>query len=459
MAGIGFELRRVLKKNSLFSIAKVYGYSAFLSSGPWVISILAIIVVGFINIATVGVDGADGSVVSYQIVITYAIALASSMVITGVIQLPFTRYIADKIYAEKEDEVLPAYYGVLLVMWIVSFPIVLPLLFFVFPDESDFFILGTMSTFLVLSGVWISNILAASLKYYHAVIFAYAFAYGLIIILSYYFGQTIESLILIFFTGNAILLIILMLLITKSYESTRLISFGFFSKNFYWRLGVAGLLYNMGAWVDKVIFWYHPLTGYAAIGKLNASVVYDLPIFLAYLSILPGMAIFFFRLEADFADKYDLFFDAVRNGGTLANIRRYQNEMTEIVRHAIKEIIVIQGIMNLMLFIMAESIFEMLNIPQLYLGLFYILTVGAQLQLGFMSIMAILYYLDRQHIAMWLTILFFTLNGVLTLLSIYMGPSMFGYGYAIALLITFTFSLIVVRHELKELDYETFMLH
>ncbi len=222
---------------------------------------------------------------------------------------------------------------------------------------------------------------------------------------------------------------------------------------------MAGLLYNMGAWIDKVIFWYHPLTGYAAIGKLHASVVYDLPIFLAYLSILPGMAIFFFRLEADFADKYDLFFDAVRNGGTLESIRRYQNEMTDIVRHAIKEIIVIQGIMNLMLFMMAESIFEMLHIPQLYLGLFYILTVGAQLQLGFMSIMAILYYLDRQHIAMWLTVLFFTLNGVLTLISIYMGPSMFGYGYAIALLITFTCSLIVVRHELKELDYETFMLH
>ena len=71
------------------------------------------------------------------------------------------------------------------------------------------------------------------------------------------------------------------------------------------------------------------------------------------LSILPGMAIFFFRLEADFAEKYDLFFDAVRNGGTLNMIRKYRNEMADIIRHSIREVIVIQGIMNIILFLSA----------------------------------------------------------------------------------------------------------
>ena len=42
MAGIGFELRKILKEDRLLSLGKVYGYSAILSSGPWVISILAI---------------------------------------------------------------------------------------------------------------------------------------------------------------------------------------------------------------------------------------------------------------------------------------------------------------------------------------------------------------------------------------------------------------------------------
>ena len=34
MAGIGFELRKILKEDRLLSLTKVYGYSAILSSGP-----------------------------------------------------------------------------------------------------------------------------------------------------------------------------------------------------------------------------------------------------------------------------------------------------------------------------------------------------------------------------------------------------------------------------------------
>jgi len=456
MAGIGFELRRVLKEDRLLSLAKVYGYSALLSSGPWVISIIAIIIVGFINIATVG---SESSAVKYQIVITYAIALASSMIVTGFIQLPFTRYIANMIFANRKDEVLPTYFGALVMVWVVGIPFALPLLFLAFPNQSSFFLVMSLSTFLVLSAIWISNILAASLKYYHSVVVAYALSYGLIILLSFNFGDTLESLIVIFFLGNALLLIILMSLIIKSYESSRLLSLMFFrDENFYWKLGFAGLFYNLGVWIDKFIFWYNPLTGKAVIGGLHASVVYDLPIFIAYLSILPGMAIFFFRLEADFAEKYELFFDAVRNGGTLDTIRRYRNDMSDIVRHAIREVIIIQGIVNVILFISAPALFSWLNIPQLYLGLLHIVTVGAQLQLGFMAVLAILYYLDRRAIAMKLSILFFVLNAVLTVISIYMGPAMFGYGYSVSLLIVFTISVLVVKKELRELDYETFML-
>jgi uncharacterized membrane protein len=456
MAGIGFELRRILNKDRLFSIAKVYGYSALLSSGPWVISIIAILFVGFVNIATME-NG--GSVVQFQIVITYAIALASSMIITGMIQLPFTRYVADEIFAGREDELLPAYYGALLIVWILGFIVILPFLFFVFPNQSNVFLIGILSTFLVLSGVWVSNILAASLKYYHSIIAAFLISYGSIVLLSVLYGDTLEKLILIFFLGNAILLISMMTMITKSYESDRLISFHFFNyKNFYWSLGFAGLFYNLGVWVDKFIFWYHPLTGYEVIGKLHASVVYDLPIFIAYLSILPGMAIFFYRLEADFAEKYDLFYGAIREGATLKIIDRYHGEMVDVVRHSIREVLIIQGIMNIILFAAAQSIFHSLNIPQLYLGLFYVLTIGAQLQLGFMSVMALLYYIDKRKKAMYLAIAFFLLNGIFTFISIYMGPAMFGYGYAVSLLIVFIMSLFVLRREFRELEYETFML-
>jgi len=456
MAGIGFELRKILKEDRLLSFAKVYGYSAILSSGPWMISILAIVLVGFINIAHLG-EVSDAF--RFQVVVTYAIALASSLIITGILQLPFTRYVADLIFNHREDEILPSYFGAIFMAWALGLLIVTPFYIWVFEDQSLLFLIGVISTFLILCGVWISSILAASLKYYKGVVWAYFISYALIVLFSYYFGNSIELLLFIFFFGNAILFVILLTLIVKSYESTIFMKIDFFlADNFYWTLGIAGLMYNLGAWVDKFIFWYSPSTGHTVIGKLNASIVYDMPIFLAYLSILPGMAIFFYRLESDFAEKYDLYYDAVRGGGTLSTIIGYKNDMVDVIRHSIHEILMMQGILDIILFLTAPKVFEFLHIPQLYLGLLYILTIGAMLQIAFMSVLAILYYLDRKHVAMWLCILFFVGNTVLTLISIDLGPAFFGYGYTVSLLIVFITSLAVIRNEMDRLDYETFML-
>ena len=456
MAGIGFELRKILKEDRLLSFTKVYGYSAILSSGPFVISIIAILLVGFINLMSMG---EESEAFRFQVVVTYAIALASSLIVTGILQLPFTRYVADLIFSKREDEILPSYFGAIFLAWVLGLPFVIPLYMWVFYDQFPFFIIGVVITFLILCAVWISNILAASLKYYKGVVWSYLFSYSAIVILSYIFGDSIEMLMFIYFIGNAVLLILLMSFIIRSYNSTIFMKLDFFLEpNFYWTLGIAGLTYNLGAWVDKFIFWYHPATGHTVIGHLNASVVYDMPIFLAYMSIIPGMAIFFFRLESDFAEKYDLFYDAVRSGGTLGIIHRYQNEMIEVVRHAMHEILMVQGIVDIILFLSAPTVFEFLKIPQLYLGLLYILSIGAMLQLAFMSVLAILYYLDRKKVAMWLSIAFFVTNAVFTYVSIDLGPAFFGYGYAVALLFVFVLSLVVIRNEMDRLDYETFML-
>lgn len=46
MAGISFELRKLLAKRSFSSIVASFFYSTALAAGPWVISILAIIFAG-----------------------------------------------------------------------------------------------------------------------------------------------------------------------------------------------------------------------------------------------------------------------------------------------------------------------------------------------------------------------------------------------------------------------------
>jgi uncharacterized membrane protein len=132
--------------------------------------------------------------------------------------------------------------------------------------------------------------------------------------------------------------------------------------------------------------------------------------------------------------------------------------MIDAVKRSIQEILFVQGIFNIFLFLSAEELFELLLLPKLYLPLFYVDVIGVQLQLGFMSILAYLYYLDRQREALLYTLAFVLVNALLTWISIQMGPYFYGYGYSVTLLILFVASIATLNRILQELDYETFML-
>ena len=53
MAGIGFELRRLLDRQSLWGLVKAYAYAGVISSGPWVLSILGVMGIGLLSVGPV----------------------------------------------------------------------------------------------------------------------------------------------------------------------------------------------------------------------------------------------------------------------------------------------------------------------------------------------------------------------------------------------------------------------
>ncbi len=456
MAGIGFKLKRSLKKESLLSHAKVFSYAAVLSSGAWMISIVSIIIVGYISLTTYRLGE---ETIQFQLIITYAFMFSSSFMLSGFLQLPLTRYVADRIYEKRYEDILPAYFATLFVILAAGLFIMTPITFYLLPGQSIIFKVLTLMIFIIVSLVWIANVLASSLQRYKAVVLAYFLTYSAIIVLAWFYGRDILMLMGAFFIGNFVLFAILTMLIIKEYPSSKLIDFRIFKpKTFYWRLSLSGFFYNLGVWIDKLIFWYHPMTGYYVIGRMKASVVYDLPIFLAYLAIIPGMAVFFYRLEVDFARSFQGFYDAITEGKPLGIIEEYKAAMNADVRRIIKDILVVQGIIDIMLYYAAPYIFEKLSIPDLYLDLFYVLLAGATLQLAFMTMQALLFYIDKRIETLFLSVLFLVLNGLFTYISIDLGPEYFGYGYALSLLVVFLVSLVIVRQKFGSIDYETFML-
>ena len=182
----------------------------------------------------------------------------------------------------------------------------------------------TVVAIVVLSASWIAVVLLSSLRDYRGVVLGFLLGYSLSVggaLLLRPLG--LVGLLAGFLFGQVVLLIAMVGLVARRFPSKTLVSFEFLDRRrAYFTLAATGFFYNLGIWIDKLLFWFTPSTSEPVLGPLRASIIYDMPMFLAYLSIVPGMAVFLVRVETAFAEQYDGFFAAVRDGEPLADIRR-----------------------------------------------------------------------------------------------------------------------------------------
>ncbi len=455
MAGIGFEIRKILRRDSYLSMFSAYAYAGIIGSGPWILSILGVLIIGLLSL---GVVLPDILITQFQVTVTHLIAM--SLILTGFLQLGFTRYIADRLFEKNTDAILPNFIGAIFVTTLGSGLIGMALALFAFPQQDAIYRTLLVANFVVLCNIWIATIFLSGMKNYKAILVLYTAGYSLAVIAAIIlrsFG--LNGLLLGILLGHFALLSGMILLIIHSYPSNRFIEFDFLGKKrMFISLIWTGFFFNLGTWIDKYIFWYSASTGQSVIGVFHASLIYDLPIFLAYLSIIPGMAVFLVRMETDFVEYYQKFYDAVRNGGTLDYIEEMRDEMVETARQGIFEIIKIQSMAVLVVFVAAPTLLRVIGISQYYIPLLYVDVVATGLQVVFLGVMNVLFYLDKRTTALILTALFAGLNLIFSLFSIYLGADWYGYGFAVSLLITIVVGLYWLDRKLAILEYETFML-
>ena len=132
MAGIGFELRKLLRKESYTSLFQAYAYAGIISSGPWILSIIGILAIGMLSVSVVL---PNFQIVQFQISVTYI--MVTSLVLTGGVQLAFTRYIADRLFEKKDGMVLPNFNGLMLLVIVVCGVLGLLAILTLFREESD----------------------------------------------------------------------------------------------------------------------------------------------------------------------------------------------------------------------------------------------------------------------------------------------------------------------------------
>lgn len=455
MAGIGFQLRKILAKDTYSATLRAYLYAGMISSGPWALSIISVMVIGFLSL---GYLVPAREVGQFLISVTYL--MASSLIFTGGLQLFFTRYISDRLFEKRYDSIMPSLLGVLLVVTLTAALFAFLVIYSLFSGTEMYYKVAMFSNFVVLCNLWIVIIFLSGMKAYNRILITMLIGYGVMIGVSFFLNHwKTHGLLTALLIGHSTLLFVFLAEVLRLYPAKKLISFEFLkSKEIYFSLIATGILYNLGIWIDKFIFWFNPMTSQEMIGPLRSSPIYDLPIFLAYLAIIPGMAVFLVKIETDFSEWYEKLFKGVRDGGSLTYITNARDEMTKTIREGLFSICKIQGATIVLLLLFAPSILDWLNISRYHLPLFYIDVVGVSIQVIFMALLNVFFYLDKRIVVLKLSLLFFSLNALLTVLSQYLGPAYYGYGFTLSLLVCVLVAFYQLSSTLNKLIYSTFML-
>lgn len=453
MAGISLELRSMMRKDTISSLLQTYSYAGFVSSGPWVISIIAILVIGLCTTAN---PAQSLSVERFQVSISYL--MAGSLILTSPLQIVFTRYVADRIFEERDEIILPNLIGALSITLLASAAVGgTALLWF---DGPFVYRLCMLTSFMVLSCIWILQIFASAIHAPSTVVLVFALGYAITVGAVWWlrnFG--LEGLLAGFIGGQITMFFILLSMVAKQFPAKQFIAFSFLKKTqIFPVLAATGLFYNLGVWSDKFIFWADSLTGVQIVAPLRASPIYDFPIFLSYLSIIPGMAVFFVRMEVDVAEQCKRYYSTVIRGGTYAAILDEKRKLIDAVTSGLFDMAKVQVVTTLVLLLCGGDILRWFGMSPLYRPLFNVDLVAVGMQLVVLAMLSIFFYLDRRKLALALCVLFFLANTGFSIISIYAGPRFYGYGFAAAVLLTAIAGAAALSRTFERLEYETFML-
>jgi uncharacterized membrane protein len=88
---------------------------------------------------------------------------------------------------------------------------------------------------------------------------------------------------------------------------------------------------------------------------------------------------------------------------------------------------------------------------------FRVAVIGAFFHGGLLILLILILYFDFRGSGVFLSLLFLGSNTVLTLITLRLGPSFYGFGYLGACIITLAAGLLIFNNRIKNLEYLTFM--
>lgn len=450
MAGIGFNLRKILLQDNFFSTFSAYLYSSIVSSGPWIFTIISIALLNQLIKPYVSYEEAT----FIRSIIIYMFAL--SLMVTSPFLLVITRAFSDMIYARDNTQFLSIFISSILNMYCIALPF--GLFFFVYMfDLPPFVEYSILLCFLLICQLWLHMEFINTIKDYISIFYAFVFGMAIALLSAYLFGKYFgfEGIIPGFSLGLITLVCFLSFTLIQNFKGT----FSYMDLRLilkrYPRLFFMGLFYNTGIWMDKIIIWYSHL-GEKVYKWIYTYYFYDGVVFYAYLSIIPSLAYFTLILETDFYDRYKHYYHLILNKATYTQIEAARVDMLSNLWSNSIKLFRLQLIIVLLMFFFAPQILSFLGLDFLQIPLFRYAVLGSMFHIYLLICLIVLSYFDFYFDTFILSGLFLIFNAGFTKITLFLPQKYLGLGYLCSTYLVFILAFLALVYRLKNLNYFTF---
>jgi polysaccharide biosynthesis protein PelG len=451
MAGIGFRLQKYFFQQDLLGKLKGGLYSVIISTGPWLISVLSIAVVTLYAQQYL----LEKELLIFKSIICYT--YAASLIIFGAVEMPLTRYLADKLYLNDSTSFKTVF--LLFLLMSILLGVIIGGGFYHFTSFSLEVTVVCLAFFVSVLVIWLSMVFLSAAKNYHQIVVSFILGGAISVASAVLLGKyySVEGYIIGYSIGQGMIAVFLTRNVFSEFSGPEYLSLEVFT---YFRkfkvLVFVGLFYYLGIWVDKILFWYSSV-GEHVDGPFFTNRFYDTAMFLSYLSIVPTLAMFLVQVETNFYVKYAYYFRSIDEKNNLNFLQSVIREMIESLRSSLGSLLKIQGFVTVIAWYFAEDILGFMNLPPKMIPIFQYGLIGAFLQSLFLVLNIILLYFQFSKEVLVNYLFFFISNTTFSLLSIYGGYRFHGLGYLTSALLTFLLSFYFLNNRLKFVALYTFM--
>lgn len=453
MAGIGFVIRKLAQRGDITGIVMGHLYAAIISSGPWLFTIICIGLLVVIGNQFVLQD--ELSV--FRIIIIYNFSF--SLVLSAPVFMIATRFLSDLIYSRNVSRATGLLLGTLTVLYGLQAPLIIG--FYVYyADLTPWERIAAVTNYFLITGIWLITVFMSALKEYTSISITYATGMLAALLFSTVLAAefSITGMLFGFNLGLAIIFFYLIARVLSEYPSVPRQPFAFLRYfRTHWQIALSGFIYNLGIWVDKWIMWFAPERDVNTSGLISYP-NYDGAMFLAYLTIVPAIALFTISVETRFFEHYLRFYQDIQNHVNYEHIEKNHRRLWDDVMTSGRNIMVLQLTIAIAVILLAPIMLDWLNISYMQLGIFRLGVLGAAYHAFTMFLMIILSYFDVRSNVLSIAVVFFLGNSVFTWIGLELGRAWYGWGYAIASVMSFTVAYILLARHIKNLPFETFIV-